>query len=258
MQVEGGSVLAKSAGTSVSSNVPTGDALMKAPTAGVGTPGFVVMRGSLDIPSIDELSDDVSRRKKNLIASTISPVQNYDYFYSLYSMNSTMQTDTNWADVVNKINNSLPAASGRENVYYLSGAQTLTTELTVPAGHSATVFIDGNTIVARRITVEEGGFFALISSDRITFTTGRMDYTSRVSYNDGVYITDGAITLASGASKFIGAGTFVGYGGIVNNRDLGASNLQYPSALFLARPDFVLNAPDEMKKPIVTWKEVNP
>jgi len=88
---------------------------------------------------------------------------------------------------------------------------------------------------------------------------------------EGVYIANGTLTVASkgvkqGDLKFVGAGTFVGWTGVSLNRDFrlgddtteGLKNFDQPGELFLARPDFVLNLPKKMARPVTDWQEVAP
>ncbi len=69
---------------------------------------------------------------------------------------------------------------------------------------------------------------------------------------------------AGGDGKFVGEGTFVGWNGIVLERDYDdyagrkVENNYTPTESFRYRPDFLLNAPEEIKVPRYIWREVAP
>jgi hypothetical protein len=123
---------------------------------------------------------------------------------------------------------------------------------------SYVVFVDGDLDIgwggsSPDITVNNpGGFLAFV-------VNGNINIHSNVTKVQGIYIANGTINIIIDPKKFNGEGTFVGWGGVSLNRDVGLpDNLTIPSEMFTYRPDLLLNAPDEFKKPKYEWQEVNP
>ena len=94
---------------------------------------------------------------------------------------------------------------------------------------------------------------------------------STVTDIEGVFVADKKIKIEGNTDagikdyKFIGEGTFVGWEGFVLTRDYGNTNYMWDRALnnenpievFKFRPDFNKNTPEIMKRPSLTWQEVN-
>lgn len=159
----------------------------------------------------------------------------------------------------------------------------------VPAGERWVIFVPGDltftgpttdhTLATQQklIQVANGGFLAFIAKGNITFDPnlgyGYDDDTSVASFNtpivEGIYIASNNLIIQSkggstpGDYKFVGAGTFVGWTGINLERDFDnggtrrSLNNTSPTDLFIYRPDFMMNAPEFMKKSSISWEEVN-
>ncbi len=114
---------------------------------------------------------------------------------------------------------------------------------------------EGNITIDKNLSVPEGSYLAIIASGKITFAPG-------VTEADGVFIAN-VIELASTGDvatdqQFQGNGTFVGWNGVLISRDLGIRNNAMPTARFAFRADFPINAPEALKVPQISWKEVAP
>lgn len=88
-------------------------------------------------------------------------------------------------------------------------------------------------------------------------------YTYHTFTSDGTFTVSGSSDGGVSDRKFIGAGTFVGWGGVALNRDYGGGsnpelNNTSPTEVFIFRPDFIVNAPREVKSAQMTWREVEP
>lgn len=88
-------------------------------------------------------------------------------------------------------------------------------------------------------------------------------YTYHTFTSDGTFTVSGSSGGGVSDRKFIGAGTFVGWGGVALNRDYGGGsnpelNNTSPTEVFIFRPDFIVNAPREVKSAQMTWREVEP
>ncbi len=188
--------------------------------------------------------------------------ENYDYFYRLFSMGLTPNSD-----FVNPANAILPAVPLNGVAYYYGGGATLTvsTAWNIKAGESKVVFVKGDLSIKNTITVAKGGFLAFIVSGNIIVdpSVGTLDHSSTTNGQvQGVYISNQMIqVLPQGVNipdkKLVAEGTFAACNGIQIKRDFyGVDNNRYPGALFVYRPDFVLNTPAKMKESNYIWQEV--
>lgn len=192
-----------------------------------------------------------------VIGSTYKgPRENYQYFYNLYSMGSAPSVD---------FNGSQPTAvpvNGR--AYYGSGNISINSPWTVGDTQSMVIFINGNLTINSPITVAEGGFLAFIVNGSITVsnTVGNATPGDLAPSAEGVYIADQIIIQggrAGGDLKFVGRGTFVGWSSVTLGRTYNDpfTNDNYPTELFIFRPDFVKNVPERMTRPLYSWQETN-
>lgn len=193
--------------------------------------------------------------------------EKYEYFYRKFSFQNLNQAAVTPA--------TLPAGQA----YFYSGTLTLTEQWNIAAGENVIIFVDGDLIIADNsnvntlITVEDGGFFALIVSGDITIheNVGNDTFADTTPNLEGVYIADGTITTASrgsaagGDDRFVGAGSFIGWTGVNLERDFSSdadtsrllNSQTTPSELFIYRPDFVKNIPEAMMSPRYIWQETN-
>ena len=115
------------------------------------------------------------------------------------------------------------------------------------------VLVNGDLTLAADFTVQEGGFAMFIVSGDITINPA-------VTKAEGIYVADGVLELetagASSDALLNGAGTFVGWGGVEFWRNIGDPN--NPSSVMTYRPDFLLNAPNDLRLPVFSWSQVNP
>lgn len=134
-------------------------------------------------------------------------------------------------------NCKVPEASG---TYYVIAPEVVIKEgADIEVGNKVVVFVDGNATISKKdITVEEGGFFALIASGDITFAGSASDYVTKAQ---GFFLADGQIITEAGDKSFEGQGSFVALGGFDFNRVL-ADNCA-PAETFIERPDMFINAP---------------
>ncbi len=141
----------------------------------------------------------------------------------------------------------------------------------VPATEKIIVFVHGNLKVNNTTTVEPGGFLMFIVDGDITFDSslGNSVLTNTTANVAGVYIADGTISFPEAAplenKKFIAEGTYVGWAGDSSGQGiyLGRNyltdllNATNPTEVFRFRPDFLINAPDSIKRPMRLWQETN-
>lgn len=230
-----------------------------------------VMTGGGAIDTSGETGDqanNLDEDAKNLSvigASFTGFIENYGYFYRLFSMGLSPATDFNTP--TDAVEPSAPPANGR--AYYAPANLTIIQPWTVTAGESYTIFINGNLTIENTIDVANGGFLSFIVNGNIFIdpsvcTSGIGDTNGVV---EGVYIANGVINIQStgaGDCRFVGEGSFVGWTGVTMGRDFrdGATqdgwNSANPTELFRYRPDFVLNSPERMKRPLYQWQEVAP
>lgn len=164
----------------------------------------------------------------------------YDFFYQLLGS----PTSANFSD--------LSDIDVGEVVYYGGDATDVSIDADFPGGRKAVVFVDGNVIINTDINVSEGDFLAIIAS-------GEIEINPSVSQIEGVFISDDAfktgVTAALG-TEFTGEGMFIA-DSFTLGRNLDTGN-QWPAEKFIYRPDFWLNAPNEILVSSYTWEEVVP
>ncbi|PIR61766.1 MAG: hypothetical protein COU66_02015, partial [Candidatus Pacebacteria bacterium CG10_big_fil_rev_8_21_14_0_10_44_11] len=149
-------------------------------------------------------------------------------------------------------------------------------------GAKVIVLVEGdltisNTNLVRRISVNKDtqSFLMFVVSGNIYLdkTLGLSTFDGQDPLIEGIYLAyDKLIVQSNDASsatpadkKFVGDGSFIGLGGVelqrkfdrpddpISNED----NAKSPIEQFNFRPDFVVNAPDALKQPGLTWAEIN-
>jgi hypothetical protein len=223
--------------------------------------GFVITGGGGIVTSADQaqplqyLNQD-TRTDRVVNSQTNGPREDYAYFSQLYSIATNDTTDFTGAK---------PAggpANGR--AYYSNGNATINNPWTVASGESIVVFVNGDLTINAPITVDQNGFLAFIVKKNITFanTLGWSNLSETRAIVAGLYIADGQIIVASNPGndlKFVGEGSFIGWGGVDMNREFTpkSNNNTVPAETFRFRPDFMVNVPERMTRPIYLWQETN-
>lgn len=294
-QVQGGPVLALTeSGPAISSSIPdtcttpTCQPSLITRAGGIAlTSGYVVTGGgTVDLKR--DVGDQVEANGASLIDEDNRGIlvnaqparEDFDTFVRRYKLPQTRVNDfdgvSGHPNLSNAAKPNVASHTPANGVaaYWAGGNMTIDQPWNVAANESIVIFVNGNLTLEDQanITVAQGGFLAFIVSGNIEVTAnlGTGTASSVTPVVTGVFIADGAINVASRAGagvgdlKFVGAGSFVGWGGVNLNRTFsdggagGASNNSYPSELFIYRPDFLLNAPDEMRLPRYKWQEVAP
>jgi hypothetical protein len=142
-------------------------------------------------------------------------------------------------------------------VDYYNGAVNLDTpglsDWNLPANSTYVVFVDGSLTIDEDVRVPNSSFLAFIVRGNITIAPN-------VQRVQGVYIADGTLTTnsagANADTQLQAEGMFVGWSGVNLRRDLG--NDSVAAELFTYRPDFLLNALEDLKLPQYEWREVAP
>ncbi len=202
------------------------------------------------------------------------PTENYNYFYNKLA-----------GSAVTLANANKPTAEEGLVTYLYNGDLTIneTHGWSVANDEQIVVLVNGDLIIddtvpgnTRVITVATGGtgFLMFVVNNDLTinssvgYNTITTDATqANVANIEGVYVADGVLAVAGQAGttdrKLIGAGTFVGWSGVdlQRNFDNGSSptlNNNTATEVFVYRPDLLLNAPQEIKSPQMTWREISP
>lgn len=202
--------------------------------------------------------------------------ENFDYFWREFSLGLSPTDD--FATTAGDARKPTSVPGGGKAAYYHNGNLTIQNQWIVNTNEKIVVFVNGNltlsdpSSVAQLIRVEEGGFLAFIVRGNITIepSVGNNDNLTSLTPNvEGVYIADGTLGLpskgiaAGGDERFIGAGTFVGWTNVDIQRDFDnggqrkAENNTKPAAVFIYRPDFIVNLPEIMLRSSYIWQETN-
>jgi hypothetical protein len=128
--------------------------------------------------------------------------------------------------------------------------------------------VDGDVTINADITAPVGSFFIIIASGNITFADGVLHAQGMFVADKKIVIADSTVDTTAGTEvagrQFKGEGSFIGWGGVSLNRSLKSTSgdpladNKHPGELFTYRADFLLNAPNILKRPQITWKEVAP
>ncbi len=209
--------------------------------------------------------------------SYLTPFQDYAYIYALYEF--PLNPTSDFGGILNGRPASLNAGNRGANdnlSYFRQGDLTLsasnwTGANRVANGERIIIFVAGNLTIQVPIEVEPGGFLAFIVSGNIAFDpnlgnpvdpVGSTNPNENNTTIEGIYVADGIIstgTFGADDLKFVAEGSFIGWTGIdlERNYDDPRNNIK-PAEVFIFRPDFLINAPDEFKRSIFFWQEVAP
>lgn len=239
------------------------------------TDGYVLTGGGeIDTSFVaDRQTDQIDASGHNWFArlSDTPSQQDYNYFYKLLKLPPGAASDFG-ATASNAQKPTGDKANADADAYFHNGDVTITDAWDVAADESIVVLVNGNVNVNASTTVADGGFFMIVASGNITFSEelGHDDPTIDTAVVEGVFVANGQIRTpsrgeaAGGDRKFVGEGTFVGWNGfsLLRDYDDGVArrrlNNSNPNEFFRYRPDFLKNAPEEIKRPQYSWRELNP
>ncbi len=108
--------------------------------------------------------------------------------------------------------------------------------------------LNNNVLIKDNIRVEPNSFLAIIVNGDINIDTS-------VTRIEGFYMAD-TITTGSSSNQLTLSGTFVARSGFNLQRSL--TSKDNPAEIFTYRPDFLLTAPKELRRPFRYWEEVAP
>jgi hypothetical protein len=224
-------------------------------------------------------------------------VENYTYFANTTALTVPASSDgstTQIAELSELTAIALTTGTG-EVAYTVPGNLTINldkdTKWSVPAGTKAVVFVPGDlTLIAadadpntaaemqQLITVDEGGFLAFIVKNDILIESSLGYNGSKTTISsfqtpiiEGIFLASHHLVVKSfdnasttpADNKFVGAGSFIGLSGVDLQREYSDTatrrelNATAPTETFIFRPDFVVNTPNVLKKPVIQWKEIN-
>lgn len=175
----------------------------------------------------------------------------YDYFYNKAGKPTTPV-----------FTGSVPAADG---IYYApSPGVSISNDLNF-GSRKVTVFIDGNLVIDKTITVSDQGLVTFIVKGNINIkgTVGaKTDPADRAPELKGVFIASGQINTNydgdSSGNNLSAEGIFVGWQGITLGRDLKNDNTRWPAEYFRYNPALLMNVPRVLQKRSMSWTEVAP
>lgn len=132
---------------------------------------------------------------------------------------------------------------------------------------------DDTLSLTNAINVPDSSYFQVISTGNITIEgelgtpPEEIDPAQPISTLEGIYVALGNLIIKGLDdpdeidNQFVGKGSFAGLGGVTLGRSLvdalGASNLndQNPSELFIHHPPYVLQTPEFLRQPMLTYQE---
>lgn len=207
--------------------------------------------------------------------------KNYEFFSRKIDLSDAAQA----TPITNGALPDKPAYAANQDdgtaVHYRDGDLVIdpTTTWSIGSAEKFLFFVSGDLTIQDSTSLEQlmevspGGFLGFIVGGDITF-----DASVGYTYNDtpgleavteGLFLASGDLVIEGSSidtqsdKKFIGEGTYVGWDDIIMTRDyddtaLGRQyNRQYPTDIFVYRPDFTVNIPDLLKDPKIIWQEQN-
>ena len=151
------------------------------------------------------------------------------------------------------------------------GTADLDGNVNIAAGTQSIVLVNGNLLVDKSVSVNNGGFITFISSGDITFdkNLGANPTVNPSSTVQGIYLASGRLIVESTGGnpvdkQFVGKGVFAGYGGVLLLRNLGnTDNPNYPAEVFIYDPALVRAAfrdtiGPSMLRTSILWQQVPP
>ena len=196
-----------------------------------GDPGVVVYNGSISDFGQGEVSE------KGWLVNSRYQGYKIDFEY----LKNRLKVDKEKAQQEHP---QFPNASSPENgVYYSDQDQVVVSDWNIPDGTKALVFVDGVLTFQANITVEKGGFLAVVVSKEIYFDP-------EVTKAQGLFVSSKTITTRSRGpnqdSQFKAEGSFIGWEGIELLRSLPeGESKNKPGEIFSSRPDLWLNCPED-------------
>jgi len=247
-QVEGASIYAgsRAGGVTVKSEIPSSSLDLILPGTG-GSEGALIRgsgNASLGLGSVSDQS-------WNAVSSYRGKRMDYNYFAA--SMGVVRNAPSDWET------DSLNLQTGEQDFWYAdptSGTATISNPWVVPADQQQVIFVNGDLRVESDITVDEGGFLALVVSGNITVDP-LVNQMEGIFISSGNFVTESA--FESGVvvdSQLNVAGSVISWGSLVLSRDLGGGNSSTPAEKFSYRPDLLVNIPEKMKTFAMQWEEV--
>lgn len=171
-----------------------------------------------------------------------------------------------------KLSSTLP-----HGIYVANGDLTLTgngtpASYTFPGNQNYIILVKGNLTIQTRLHVPIGSTALFSASGNIIVdkSVGEQNYQSSASDIEGIFSADQNFNINGQNDCTIGpdiklnvAGSIItnaalNGGTFINQRDLCENNIYCPVFTVQSRPDFILNAPNFIKKANYTWQEIAP
>lgn len=251
-QVVGGPVYvgSKDGGTTIRSELPLATSKLILPGSGGGTEG-VLVRASGNADLGDGTVSTSGWSTKGAYKGKIT-----DYGYFAAALGVIQGQDSDWSSNVIDLA-TYPTTKNFGYIKPPSGTASLSGTWHVTTGKKYIIFVDGDLNVNFNVTVDNGGFLALIAKGDITVGP-------EVANVQGLYVANGDFISASqyvaGVTNDIplnAEGSFVAWGTIDLRRNLGGiDNTTTPAEKFTHRPDLLINMPTKMKTFAMQWQEV--
>ncbi len=242
---------------------------------GTTTEGYVLTGGGgIDTSYVGGIqTDQIDEHNHNWFArlNDTPSHQDYAYFKRILKLPASPESDfgATASNATKPTGN--PVNEGAE-AYFHNGDLTIGTNWNVADTQKIVVVVNGNVNVNARTIVADGGFLMIVASGDIIFDEelGHDNPALDTAVVEGVFVANRQIETpsrgeaAGGDKKFVGEGTFVGWQGFVLARDYDDGvtrrrlNNSNPTEYFRYRPDFLKNAPEAVKRPQYSWRELNP
>lgn len=232
--------------------------------------GFpITTSGSIEVGGYYTQRDDGKQPRVTGQNHTQLVREDYDYFAGLFDLSSV--PDIGGGTVTDfDIEPKQTLDSGALYLYRSSSGLTIDLANTWNPGQARLIFVDGNVTIKDSANngainnLDTGEFFGLFVNGTLTIdpSVGSDADTNPITAApnlSGMFVADKIVVASNGTGdkKLIGEGTFVGWDSFSLLRDFKTGdNNDYPTEVFIYRPDLIRSAPEEIKKPLIMWQEV--
>ncbi|MBI3954515.1 hypothetical protein HY333_00575 [Candidatus Collierbacteria bacterium] len=187
-------------------------------------------------------------------SSGINHSRRGDFNYNYYLNKMNLIPKTSWNGSGKPAFTPIP---GKD--YQVFTSDTATIDFNLAAGEKMVFLVSGDVTIpgdaSGNVDVPEGSFLSVIAGGDITISSAARQIEG---WYNGENLTVQSIGDEATELQFVGEGAFIGWETLVLSRDRGVTNNTEPAEKFIARPDFMVNAPEVMKVVRATWKEVAP
>jgi len=214
-----------------------------------GYPGIPVFGGDYTF------GDGATSEEKDwLVNTTVSSTSYLGYSYAFFEKQAPEGMSSLGDDTVSNYAGLVDGATAEGGYSWIKyGSLTFKdSDIVIPTGSKAVVFVDGALTIEKNITLQSHGttFLMFVVSGDITIGQD-------VANLEGIFFTDGDFSTGAGDDTLNVRGSVVAKGRVYLDRDLPTGSTD-PSEYFTYASDLFLSVPYDFGARVMSWREVSP